>query len=375
MKNDESIRNEIRTALDSRLSSVVEQPYSQQKMLRLIRGEEKIMKKKFSTGFVLVMSLMLLSAIALAVAQQYDYFGFLNERGQIGKVLPETSSMIEKNVEQTGGETDLCTFKVRETMIDGNNVSLIVSVTPKANDILLVGPGMTPDDPMSILGSLYADSTQSLKDYADQNGKRIVSLSLYDQNAAYGLPSVIGSLDYLAEVDGAIALMTNGSYDALEDAKDLTLHCVATPWEVIDGSNWSSTYQAETELSIALSSAEPRYSISFIQGADYPSCGVHIDSISMISSATATRMHIHYTVIDAQTYEKMDDGLWFEMVDENGIAIDSGDGSVTAVEGNTIKYEQQIDFAAMEKLPTSISLRAYECWNKQRFETNTFTAQ
>ena len=155
------------------------------------------------------------------------------------KVLPETSSMIEKNVEQTGGEPDLCTFKVRERMVDGNNVSLIISVTPKADDILLVGPNMTPDDPISILGSLYADSTQSLKDYAAQNGKQIVSLSLYDQNTALGLPSIIDSIDYLAEEDGALALMTNGPCDALEDEKNLTLHCVATPWEVIDGSNWS----------------------------------------------------------------------------------------------------------------------------------------
>ncbi len=375
MKTDEAIRNEIRTALDRRLSSVVEQPYSQQKMLRLVRREEKIVKKKISVGLVLVMVLVLIAAIALAVAQQWDYFGFLNERGQIDKVLPETSSMIEKNVEQTGGETELCTFKVRETMVDGNKVSLIISATPKADDILLVGPDMAPDDPMSNLGSFYADSTQSLKDYADQNGKQIVSLSLYDQNVALGLPSVIDSLDYLAEADGALALMTNGSCDAIEEAKNLTLRCVATPWEIIDGSNWSTTHQVETELLIALSPAEPRSSISFTQGADYPSCGVYIDYISMTSSATATRMVIHYTVTDTQTYEKMDDGLWFELVDANGIAIDSSSGSVSAVEGSTIKYEQQTDCVAMENLPSSISLRAYECWNKQRFETNIFTAQ
>ena len=76
-----------------------------------------------------------------------------------------------------------------------------------------------------------------MKDYAAQNEKQIGSLSLYDQNTALGLPSIIDSLDYLAEEDGALALMTNGPCDALEDAKNLTLHCVATPWEVIDGSN------------------------------------------------------------------------------------------------------------------------------------------
>ena len=67
MKTDEAIRREIRTALDRRFSGVVERPDSQQRMLRLIRGEEKIVKKKLSVAFVLVITLVLAAAVALAV--------------------------------------------------------------------------------------------------------------------------------------------------------------------------------------------------------------------------------------------------------------------------------------------------------------------
>lgn len=67
MKTDKAIRNEIHTALKHRLSSVVEQPDSQQKMLRLIRGEEKSMKKKLSAGFALAMALALTVGAAFAV--------------------------------------------------------------------------------------------------------------------------------------------------------------------------------------------------------------------------------------------------------------------------------------------------------------------
>lgn len=68
MKTDEAIRNRIRTALDRRLSSVVEPSNSQQRVLRLVRGEEKIVKKKRSAGFILAMALVLTAAVALAVA-------------------------------------------------------------------------------------------------------------------------------------------------------------------------------------------------------------------------------------------------------------------------------------------------------------------
>lgn len=68
MKTDRAIQDEIRAALDRRLAGVVEQPDSQQKMLRLVRGEDTKMKKKLSAGFALGVALVLMAAVALAVA-------------------------------------------------------------------------------------------------------------------------------------------------------------------------------------------------------------------------------------------------------------------------------------------------------------------
>lgn len=124
MKTDEAVRNEICTALDRRLSSVVEQPYSQQKMLRLVRGEEKPMKKA-SIGFVIIIALLVLS---MTVALATGCFGILDFR----KDLSENQELIDHIIPlgQTY-ENEYLSIQVNETAFDGTNLTLTLDVNPK----------------------------------------------------------------------------------------------------------------------------------------------------------------------------------------------------------------------------------------------------
>lgn len=69
--NSRTPENRIRSALDARLSGVVEKPGSLERVLRQARGE-RIVKKKLSVGLVLTIVLVLVTLTALAVALLWE---------------------------------------------------------------------------------------------------------------------------------------------------------------------------------------------------------------------------------------------------------------------------------------------------------------
>ena len=86
---------------------------------------------------------------------------------------------------------------------------------------------------------------------------------------------------------------------------------------------------------------------------------------------------IEFTVVDAEKFEATDDGLWFEFIDPNSRAKQPyaqrlkegvfGVGSVAAVDDT--HYCQRGTLSLGEKAD-SYTLRAYECWEKRRFDTH-----
>ena len=82
MKTDEALRDAIRTALDRRLSGVTERPDSRQRMLRLICKEESIVKKKVSTGLVLVIALVLATMSAALATGGFGLLDYKREQAE-----------------------------------------------------------------------------------------------------------------------------------------------------------------------------------------------------------------------------------------------------------------------------------------------------
>ena len=77
-----------------------------------------------------------------------------------------------------------------------------------------------------------------------------------------------------------------------------------------------------------------------------------------------------------EKYRLTDDGLWFEYLDENGDIIGSGalgGGSIGPINESTLRNRQTDSLAAMDALPDTVTLRAYNCWTKERYETHAFS--
>ncbi len=125
MKNDEALRDAIRTALDRRLSSVTERPDSRQRMLRLIDKEETIVKKKVSAGLILAIALILATMSAALATGGFGLLEYKREQA-------ENEAFTERIV--TVGqrfEGDDLTLTVNEAVFNGMTLAFTMDMAPR----------------------------------------------------------------------------------------------------------------------------------------------------------------------------------------------------------------------------------------------------
>lgn len=125
MKTDEALRDAIRTALDRRLSGVTERPGSRQRMLRLICKEESIVKKKVSTGLVLVIALVLATMSAALATGGFGLLDYKREQA-------ENEAFTERIV--TVGErfeNDDLTLTVNEAVFNGMTLAFTLDLAAR----------------------------------------------------------------------------------------------------------------------------------------------------------------------------------------------------------------------------------------------------
>ena len=102
---------------------------------------------------------------------------------------------------------------------------------------------------------------------------------------------------------------------------------------------------------------------------------MQVTSVTLTSTPMNTYTRIEFTVTDVDAYAKTDEGLWFEFLDENGERLPSGSstgGAVTPVGDDGLHFVQTDSLIAMESFPETVTLRGYNCWEKNRYETHTF---
>ena len=86
---------------------------------------------------------------------------------------------------------------------------------------------------------------------------------------------------------------------------------------------------------------------------------------------------IEYTVVDAEKFAQTDDGLWFEFIDPNSREeqpydqrLKEGFSGVGSVEPVDDTHFRQIGTLSLSEKADRYTLRAYECWEKRRFDTH-----
>ena len=117
----------------------------------------------------------------------------------------------------------------------------------------------------------------------------------------------------------------------------------------------------------------------------YESIGVQVDRLLIEVKPQEIYVTLDYTVTDRAKYDQLEGGLWFEFInpdskeeayyDQRLRSGLTGGGSSGPVDGDpdTATRFTQRETLARNELHDTYTLRAFECWEKERFETHTLT--
>ena len=114
-----------------------------------------------------------------------------------------------------------------------------------------------------------------------------------------------------------------------------------------------------------------------VEPVEYESIGVRVDRVTMTAKPLEMDYAIEYTVVDAEKFAQTDDGLWFEFIDPNSTETEpyaqrlkdgfSRRGEVTPMDDT---HYRQTGTLSLDEKADCYTLRAYECWEKRRFDTH-----
>jgi len=355
---------------DARFEHAVYQSLAQ---LNRNGGNMPMKRKPIRAAIAVAAACIILTTTALAVAGRWGVLDFINSRGAV-VVLPAASEVIQEDVPQTNAQTDAVAFSVREAVLDEAYTYIVVEAKPANEKLFLLGADADPDDPVSDMGPLYADTAGTIADYAAANQKEMIRVSMRGGETEQGT-LVIDTLDYLLEEDGTLVYMVKGTYTGGGDAPAISLACVTYAFR---GETLDLESRRDTTLSFTLDAPAAQSVMTSTETQVYADCGVRIDKVTLTGSPMAVYAEIEFTVIDEALYAATDGGLLFEFLDENGERVPDGAadiGGVTPLDDGQTRFLQRASLQAVESLPETVTLRGFNCWEKNRYETHTFTMQ
>jgi hypothetical protein len=359
----------------------------QRTLRRIRRGEGSVVRKKLRIGLVFAVLLsLLLAAAALAAAFRWGVLDFATGRGSGTNVLPEAAELVQDAtvIPQTGGHLKDADFSVRQAVYDGNQAYVVVEVKAKDADAMLTTAWNNPSGRASNLVRSGADSDATIEDYGKKRGKtRFVAVEA-------GMP--VGSNwfedtgDSVLEEDGTMIVMLQGGCKENLAELAIDLSCFVTPFVKGPDGEWvyDEPSMEKGVLSFTLKRSDSTLDrVEVAQPLEYPGAGVRVDRVTLEVKPMAVYYKVEYTVTDLKAFEATENGVVFEFLDADGKRIEGGasnggiqhigDGDGFGEEAPLVEGGQFIEtgsLTAMERLPESITLRAFNCWEKNRYEAH-----
>ena len=361
-------------------------PQLRGQVLSAARGRSPRMSRGFSAVLAAVLLLAALSAVALAAgrAGMLDFIG----RFQGVEIPPDAADYIVSGTAslRVGGAT-AC---VRELYYDGRTVRLTIDVTPDTADMLLLGPDCRMDDAWSFLTQDAQDARTVQEVYAERGYASAWRVNVSTQEEAQGTAG--GWLDYALGEDGTLTLCKQQLFEDDRAQREVTLRLSLTPLDIGSGSE-DEDPAAFGELTLPLTAAVDPSAAPATEGGRsgvhvsgepvlFSDCGVRVDRLLIEEKPQELYATIEYTVVDPALFAQQEGGLWFEFIDPASTANTPSEQRLTAGmtatgevvpldgdAGTATRYVQRETLGKSE-LRGCYTLRAFNCWSKERFETH-----
>ena len=392
MKSDQEIMDSIRAAIDDCTRGIEEAPSLQYQIARKAKGEEPVVKK-ISVTAILVIALIVVSMTA-ALAAALNSWGIINFAGDHANayVPPKYEESITKENEII--ETDSIRCTLQESYFDGKILRLTAQIVPKVNT-LLIGPGSSPEDPISDLSwrTLDPEDEKTERESIGAYALRVYDGHLAEINLDADMNWSDCSSDFIRNEDGSYTwYLECQAQDEMQEANvplvlryypmTITEEQLASEQVIIDFDNKETATITKTFHSI------PTKTYVCDNPMEFPSVGVRVQYVTMTVTPLEIRIALDYEITDLSKYQAQDDGLWFEFITPNSsetepyaqrvsAGLTSG-GSIGRKDGlHDLPDEvgtvyRQTDAIGLDALSDQYSIRAYSAWDKTRYETVTF---
>ena len=369
---------EISDALRGSMNAVHLSPELRAKTLYAMRGSEERrpkMTRKFSAALAFALVGVLVVAVALAVANRKGVLDFLSYSEA---TLPENAAdYVQTDV--AAGEQDGLHAVVREVVYDGHRLWATVDINMDGEKPLLTGLDYGLDEEKWAWlrhDESETDDRTILDVYKAENytDAYYIVASVYDESDDQNT-----SCEAHLQDDGTLTFYESISFEQAKAEREITVSVRAFKYEEKDGRmNLNQKPMAELKLRFtAKASAVDEETIVSVEPVEYESIGVRVDRVTMTEKPLEMDYAIEYTVVDAEKFAQTDDGLWFEFIDPNSREeqpydqrLKEGVFSVGSVEPVDDTHFRQIGTLSLSEKADRYTLRAYECWEKRRFDTH-----
>ena len=396
--NEKMSRQEVSEALDRRLSGLQGDPWLTAKVLSKAEGEKPV-KKLSATAIIVIVLLVLTMAGALAAA--LNAWGVVDFAGNYSWTYVPENARDNVTPENVTVETDKVICTIQESYYDGGILRVTAKVEPKDNRLLAV------DDVIPTVNE--EDTAVTVAEYAQKHfDGRVAEVWLFPVDEE----SEEGGGDWKSNEDGSAVLYAECSFDEEMQDREVHLQLGYVPGQIPEtltdyeegGSFYDESAVERTTITLKVHAVETETYVSE-EPMDFPSAGVQMQKVVMTVTPLEIRCKLYYAITDLEKYLAMNDGLWFEFVDPAKITKESyfeqtfeggmtGGGSVGYADGNNAGAEdgeedgeeggeegravevgtvmRQTDSLGLNAKGDEYTIRAYNCWDKTRYETVTF---
>jgi len=389
-------RNEFRTQLRRELDSVHVSPALRQRVMNAAQGKgETIVRRKLTFALAAALLAVLLCAAALAAAGRWGMLDFVGRYPD--SYVPEDAQDYVRTDVLTM-ENEWVTVAIRELYYDGRISRMTADVTPKGENVLLMGEDACMEDLFINLSHEYVvdgdnDMRSICQVIADEGYTDVYTVNV----GVIGQEDVImGTMDYILGEDGTLTIYSQEEYADDLPEREVKIHAIMMPYEkpftLVSQVSYEDRRELEETVTLrasayAAGAKEGELSNVYVSEAPtlYESIGVQVDRLLIEVKPQEIYVTLDYTVTDRAKYDQLQGGLWFEFIDldskeeayydqrlRSGL---TGGGSSGPVDGDpdTATRFTQRETLARNELHDTYTLRAYECWEKERFETHTLT--
>ena len=372
-------RDELNRRLHEEMADVRVSPALRGRTLLALRGKERIMKRKWTVALAAALLAVLLCAVALAAVGRWGMLDFIG-RYQNTYIPQDAGDYVQSDV--AAFAQDGLAVNVRELYYDGRTARMTVDVTATDADTLLLGEDTQMDDAWGELTGQAGDARTVLDVWHARGEARVLRVGLHTADVEQGAADA--SLDWVLGEDGVLTWYIEQRYDDDRPEREVTLTVTATPYADPEAGEESLDWDRRAVLEKTLTLTADGDTDIFVSAepAVYADAGVRVDCVRIEVKPQELVATVEFTVIDEAAFAATDGGLWFEFIDpqstETAYASQrlagglSGSGSVADLGGG--RYVQT-ETLAKNELRDTYTLRAYNCWEKNRYETHEFIMQ